>query len=326
MRKKDTILILTNSLDGIHSDVVINKLKEKGEKVFRLDTDTISGGKTKLVFSASSSDFFFTFQNVNDFLHSEQVKSVWYRRPNDFDFKIKDAQQKDFAEAEMSSVLEGMWVSLDRVYWLNTPEALERARKKILQLQIARKVGFLIPDTLITNFPESAREFMKTKDEVISKALNQGYFEYENKSYTTLTTLLNQKHLKQLYLIKTLPTLFQNLIKKAYELRVTIIHHDIYAFKLESQLQKETAIDWRNPKYIHLIPHTLVTLPSHVRKKCLEIMKFFKLNYGAIDLIVDTQGNYIFLEINPNGQWYWLEHLTKTPLTDRIVKALVESR
>ncbi|MNZ28723.1 hypothetical protein D3C78_459550 [compost metagenome] len=51
-------------------------------------------------------------------------------------------------------------------------------------------------------------------------------------------------------------------------------------------------------------------------------MRRLNLRYGAIDFVCDPQGNLWFLEINPNGQWAWIENLTGYPIAEAIVDEL----
>jgi len=121
MRKK--ILILTNSKDGKHTDHVIAKLTEEGEEVFRLNVDALSRGEIEVVFQADGSrtDFAFTSSDKTENIERREIKSVWYRRPNVFAFPIRDPAQKRFAKGELRHFLEGLWLSLNDVYWLNSP-------------------------------------------------------------------------------------------------------------------------------------------------------------------------------------------------------------
>ena len=93
-----------------------------------------------------------------------------------------------------------------------------------------------------------------------------------------------------------------------------------FAVSIDSQKMKDTCIDWRNGE--HILEHSPIELPEDIQEKCLQLMKRLDLNYGAIDFVQDKEGNFVFLEINPNGQWAWIEHLTGMPISKEIVKSL----
>jgi len=317
------ILVLTNSEDGIHSESVIDKLEEIGEKVFRFDSDKLGEGGLSVSYHLTGAGSYFTASCEGRTIDSREIGSVWYRRPNLFNWSIQDPTQKQFAEEEITSYLDGLWFCLTDAYWLNSPHNLDRARKKTLQLQIARDIGFNVPRTLISNNPEEAKSFLGSiKGGAITKTLNPVYFEKGDDSYNIPTTLLTPEQIANIELTRNLPTLFQEQIEKEYELRVTVVGSRVFAAKIDSQALKETSIDWRNPRYLGKLPHSLVELPQEVSSMCLSLTREFGLNYGAIDLIVDKESKYVFLEINPNGQWYWIEHLTGSPISRTIALEL----
>lgn len=156
---KDLILVLTNSQDGKHSSSVISKILEAGRNVFRFDVDKIGKGELKIIFKADSNGMKLDATCFNQTITLDDIGSIWYRRPNYFDFQIKDPIQRGYAESELKSFLDNLWEFTDAAFWLNNPKSLERARKKIYQLKIAREIGFKIPDTIVTNNPTEAKKF-----------------------------------------------------------------------------------------------------------------------------------------------------------------------
>jgi glutathione synthase/RimK-type ligase-like ATP-grasp enzyme len=120
---------------------------------------------------------------------------------------------------------------------------------------------------------------------------------------------------------KLVPVIAQQWIDKAYDLRVTVVGDKIFAVKIDSQISPETEIDWRAGHSI-IPPHSPYVLPQTIFKSCLSLTKHLNLSFGAIDLVRDKQGNYWFLEINPNGQWAWLETQTGLPISDCIAALL----
>lgn len=47
------------------------------------------------------------------------------------------------------------------------------------------------------------------------------------------------------------------------------------------------------------------------------------LCYGAIDMVVTPDERYVFIEINPNGQYLWVEQATGLPISDAICDLLI---
>jgi len=321
---KNVILVLTNSEDGEHSSIVIEKLEKKGEEVFRFDVDKITRKEAKIYFSADPTQFNFVIECSGRKLNFQNVKSVWYRRPNKFDFEITDPIQRQFAEKELSAFLDGLWLSVEGAFWLNDFRNLEIARSKILQLKIAREIGFNIPRTIVTNDPMAVRElFAECDDGVIFKTLKQSFIKKSGKGFNIPTTLLNGHHFNKLNLIEGLPSLFQEYIDKQYELRITIVGNEIFPVLIDSQNNSLTVVDWRRPEVIDKIKYVPVCLPDNISSFCFLLMERLGLYFGAIDLVVNKKGRYFFLEINPNGQWYWLEHLCGIGVSDAIANALI---
>lgn len=323
---RNTVLVLTNSVDGIHSDIVIGKLVTLGVNVFRCDVDMLAKGDLTIKFSVNRDIFGFEMFYGNKKLLSTDIKSIWYRRPNRLDSPIVDIVQRKYAEMETNQFLEGLWsATIDEVFWLSNPVHLERARKKVLQLKIARELGFTIPRTIVTNDPEQVRQFFGScGGRIVFKAIHHEMLDYEDKSFNIPTTLIGSEHLAKLELVKKMPSLFQEFIDKKYELRVTVVGDKIFPVKIDSQAYSETSIDWRNPDFIQKLKYSPVSLPQEIIDRCHSMLQILGLEFGAFDFAVDKSGICYFLEVNPNGQWYWLEDLTGVLISDAIVAILAK--
>ena len=198
----DVILILTNSKDGQHTDVVISKLRQKDQRVFQFDADIFADGELQLNFCTSKDLFGFEITGADGMVSSTDIKSVWYRRPNSLHLKLKDPVQRTYAEEEIKNLLEGLWMSMPDAFWLNNPIYLNAARKKVYQLFLAKKSGFRIPKTIITNHPERVREFFnECGGRIIFKAIQGELLDYGEKSFSIPTTLVTNRHLENLDLV-----------------------------------------------------------------------------------------------------------------------------
>ena len=122
--------------------------------------------------------------------------------------------------------------------------------------------------------------------------------------------------------IQSAPIIFQRQIYKSVDVRVTVVGKNVFAAAIHSQAREETRVDWRNGSDI-LLRHTVITLPEAISQQCVALTEKFGLRFAAIDLIKDRDGEYWFLEINPNGQWAWIENLTGLPIAAAIVDELV---
>lgn len=114
----------------------------------------------------------------------------------------------------------------------------------------------------------------------------------------------------------------QEYISKRVELRVTVVGSRVFAAEIHSQVNSSTKHDWRRYD-LDRTPHMRHPLPPSVEACCVQLVQTLRLNFGAIDMIVTPSGEYVFLEINGNGQWGWIEDLTGLPIADAIVELLV---
>ncbi|MBI4993557.1 hypothetical protein HZC33_01175 [Candidatus Wolfebacteria bacterium] len=322
-KMKEAILILTNSEDGKHTDVVLEKLQQADQNVFRFDSDRFANGEIIIDFENNHRRCEFAMYSHDQVINSRNIKSVWYRRPNHFNLQIQDLVQRNYAEQEIKNLLDGLWTMVPDIFWLSNPKSLEQARKKLFQLKLARELGFLIPETIVTNDPNRVHEFFKTYNgKIVFKAFYHEFLNYGDRAFNIPTTLITEKHLEKLELVKKMPCLFQEFIDKKYELRITVVGQKIFPVKIYSQENSQTTVDWRNPEFINKLRYEVVSIPEALVKTCLTMLNELELSFGAFDFVVDKIGEIFFLEINPNGQWYWMESQTNVPISDAIVDIL----
>ncbi len=117
--------------------------------------------------------------------------------------------------------------------------------------------------------------------------------------------------------------MFQEYVQKSFEVRVTAVGETIFAAAIHSQMSPRSRVDWRRYDLDHT-PYEPHSLPRVIEEKCYKLMAILGLHYGALDFIVQPDGKYVFLEINPVGQWGWIEYLTGLPITEAIADLLIE--
>lgn len=251
----------------------------------------------------------------------DDVASVWCRnfQPQGFPDGL-DALDREFARIEAERVLAGL-LSVANVRWVNHPHRHMLANSKPAQLFTARKIGFDIPTTVVTNDPEEVRQFVAmAPGETVYKAQSQKIRLEAGKAL--FTGLLTSKEMANIELIRLTPGVFQERVPKAYEVRVTVAGARIFSGRIDSQKHVETKLDWRHKPFdIEPEPHTL---PPDVETKIHSFMAAFGLVYGAFDFIVTPEGNYVFLEVNPGGQYMWVESRTGLEITAALADVLTE--
>lgn len=262
----------------------------------------------------------------------EKIKSVFLRRAPTFEAFKKNVSD-DYTEFSDYIALQKFSLFSDALAILNNSvkfcNNLESAQfqSKNVQIGIALTCGLKIPQTYVGSDPKEAYSFIKKLRDlnlnVCTKSINNKKVIIDGIESTRFTKILSDVKEVDLATLKDCPIIFQEYIDKAYELRSTVIGDHIHTVKIDSQIAgAETAIDWR--KYnIARTPHSSYELPNEIREKILEINRKMKLTYSAFDLIRAKNGEYIFVETNPYGQWLWLEDLTGVSITQSISDYLI---
>lgn len=266
-------------------------------------------------------------------IDNKKVTSVWYRKP-DLP-KIMESLgtcEKEYAYNESRQGLQGFYHALRDCFWISPIYNMTRAGNKPLQLGLASDLGFLIPETIVTNDPEEAWRFHQAREgKVVYKTLSEGILAVRGGAWEQpiiqgeiYTTPLEGYRRADFERVAQCPCLFQEYVEKRFELRITVVGDKVFAAEIHSQASEATRYDWRRDE-LNEVPHAIHALPEAMAQKCVSLVAKLGLQYGAIDMIYTPEGEYVFLEINPNGQYGWIEQRTGLPISEAIAKALAEN-
>lgn len=125
--------------------------------------------------------------------------------------------------------------------------------------------------------------------------------------------------------LKNCPVILQPYIEKLFELRITVVGEKVFPCAIHSQNSQRTLEDWRRYDLSNT-PHKIYPLPPNIEGLCVNLVKALELKFGCIDMIVTPDKEYIFLEINPNGQWLWIEQLTGLPISQTLAELLIAGK
>jgi hypothetical protein len=249
--------------------------------------------------------------------HLDEVEAVWTRRPGrpSVPASVLEADHRRFAVKEWRSVLDGITSTIGlstRV--VNPLEAQRAAAVKPYQMAAAQRVGLRIPDTLITSDPEHAREFVERHHgSVVHKsmtALERAFLE---------SRLWRDDDARVLDHLPLAPTIFQEFVDGPADIRVTIAGGEQFAAWIASS-ESRVGIDSR----LDLdVPTRACELPAELRSSLDQLMRELGLTFATIDLKVNEQGEHHFLEVNPQGQFLYIEILTGQPIAAGVARALV---
>jgi glutathione synthase/RimK-type ligase-like ATP-grasp enzyme len=147
--------------------------------------------------------------------------------------------------------------------------------------------------------------------------------DFDGQLSTTYTSRVCAEHLAELERVSHTPCLFQEYVPKDVEIRVNVIGDVVLSAEIHSQEMETTRVDWR---YYHPdMTYAIHQLPLPVEDGCRSIVRLYGLNFAAIDLIRRPDGGYTFLELNPNGQWSWIEQATGLPIAETLAQFLDSS-
>jgi glutathione synthase/RimK-type ligase-like ATP-grasp enzyme len=325
------VLIVTNRTD-LHADIVAGKIVAHGGSTFRLNLDDFPRDYSlALDFTGDGWVGEIVHVPTDDRLQLSTIGSVWMRKPADYAFPSEDLalQEKQFACAEMDQFLIGLLHCLD-CYWMSHPIAIRRANWKSEQLLRAARMGFRVPSSLIANRREAVDAFRAARgNDIVFKALSSPSLAAEKVApedriaHGLPTTHITNGHGELLDAVREFPCFFQEYIPKRHEVRVTVIGNQVFAARIHSQDDPHTAVDFRD--FSAEIKYEAERLPQDIEARCREFVQSYRLNYGAIDLIVTPDDEYVFLENNPAGQFLFVEQLVpELAMCDALARELVQ--
>lgn len=324
---KDTILVLTNAGE-VNANIVIKLLSQMGQRVFRFNTEQFPSTAI-LTFGLRNGSAHGKIACEEERIDLERVKSVWYRSPYpSTNLTNFSGGNRRFIEEESKAALWSLYTNI-RAFWVNAPLVASRLLEgnKLYQIKTALSVGLAVPKTIISNDVEEIMKFCEACENRLAVKMLSGrvFYDSQNKSMSCIYTQLitDEDIVRGRESIRWAPLFAQEYVPKAFELRVTIVGTRIFACAIHSQTSERTRHDWRRYDFSN-VEHKQYNLPNDVATKLLRFMEMLELQYGAIDMIVTPEGKHVFLEINPGGQWGWIEDLTNMPISQSIAQLLAK--
>ncbi|MEU6913158.1 ATP-grasp ribosomal peptide maturase [Streptomyces olindensis] len=299
---------VVTEVDDVTADMVITELNKRGVPVVRFDPSDIGD---RLLLSARfgagpAATPVGHLRTLSRDTTLEGVRSLYWRRPTWPHFAHLDAPDARFAAAQVRHGLGGALYALPSCRYVNHPLSNYTAEYKPVQLAVAERLGLTVPPTLISNDLASIRAFIKEHGQVIYKTLR--WTPYRRRDGVGLTTWTEPVTVEEVdESVAVVPHLFQARVNKVADLRVVIVGLKVFAIRIDSDL-----LDWRAD--YSALTYTPVDLPNSVEKALTAHLEHFGLASGSFDLAIARDGDLHWLELNPNGQWGWLEDQTGLPI------------
>jgi glutathione synthase/RimK-type ligase-like ATP-grasp enzyme len=263
-------------------------------------------------------------------LDQDSIKSIWWRRPQG---PIKNPQTSPlhkYVQNESDITLSCLMGLFNDVLWVSEPEATRIANRKPLQITLARKLGFNVPETCISNDPEQVKGFISRHYEVplIMKAVGSSFVRLtddvtqptENKAiYTKI--LDKNLLLKNLARVANCPFILQEAVIKDSDIRITVVGESVFSVEIRIERNiNENNLDWRHHDVER--KYAIHKLPKNIERMCVRLVRELNLKFGCIDMGFSNKNGYSFFEINPQGQWMPSEQLVGHPISSTLANLL----
>jgi hypothetical protein len=303
------VLLISNRFD-FSTDFIAIELASQGVSFIRINRDELKD--YSIVFDPVKPEILGKYNDYSFTISIEYLKSIYYRAPT----FLRDIFQNDLSEEEQ--LIRTQWAAFvrslcvfEKVKWLNNPTNIYKAEIKSYQLFIANKLGMRIPETIVSNVTLSSDfEFQAIKS-IDTAIVNNG----ENEGFV-YTEIYKKGELEEVKY--TSPFFIQQGLVPKIDIRVTVVEDKVVAIKITSD--KEIDEDWR--RYKDDLIYSTFELPQEIHDFCVNYTKILNLNFGAIDLILHNN-EYYFIEINPTGEWSWLQKNTGYTFDKLIVNSLI---
>ena len=308
------ILFIT-SKDDEHTDHMIDYFNKNLSEasVIRLNTEDFS---TNCHISFDGNKVIIEILDSGKIIDSETVHAVVYRRPKKIITEhIGDKYTQEFVLKQFNAFIKGFYFCThDSALWVNPLPSLHRAKIKFQQLQLAKKLKFHTPNTLVTNKKDNVINFIEKNKKICMKSLDAPSFVTDNYIYPLYTKIVEKSYiLNHLENIEISPIFLQKYIDKKYDIRVVVIGEKLFSFEIHSQEHSDSIVDFRGA--ILDIVYKEHILPKEIENKIFTFVKKQNLHYSSMDFVLTPDNNYYFIENNPNGQWLWLELETGIDIT-----------
>lgn len=334
------ICILSQSFIEGTTEVVVDWLRSWGVPHVRINaTDIARANKNSgAVYSISKGEVSARLRIDGKEIDPSEIKVVWFRRwaytadvsvPRLFDDPSHRTDSNVFFGAshlfkELQGVTKFLLSSLSSAKWLSDPK--NAAPNKLVVLKMASEVGLDVPDTLITADVDELRQFIEKHGAVITKPIGDMLLvSFDDRQFGTYTAVIDDEFATEHSRYAAFPSLYQEKLEKRYEIRTFYLDGECYSMAMFTQQKVATQSDFR--KYCYEDPNREVPyqLPASIEAAIRKLMNDLGLDTGSIDIVRTTDGRYVFLEVNPVGQFGMVSVPCNYHLERKVAKYLADS-
>lgn len=314
----DTVLVLTQPGDAT-ADLVVKELDHRGARVFRVDP-----GDFPLAVQVSAwfdGTWRGAIHGPDGSVDLRDIRSAYVRRPTGFRFppSMNDAEER-FAAREARRGIGGLLMSLPCT-WVNHPSRAADAEYKPLQYATAAACGLDVPRTVITNIPGDAdKHRAHLGASVVYKSLASATIADGPQVKVIYTNPVTASDMADSRVALTAHQ-FQQRVPKVRDVRATVVGKKVFAANIVTDEDTpEGLLDWR-ADYNALL-YEPVQLPETVEASLLAMTERLGLSFAAADFVVTADDQHYFIDLNPSGQWGWIQEATRLPIAAAIAAHL----
>lgn len=336
------MILIVTCCEDVHANKLQASLTRRDVPHFRVNVDQFPNNYD-VEFSASNNVTLLHSKPVLDGVltdltqHTEarlsDVHAIWLRKTFSFYAELGEnlAANGMMTQVEMDTeqaVMSGLY-ALD-CYWMSHPKYLYTSRWRGEQLQRAVRMGFRVPDSLITNRSDAAVSFLENcRDGAVVRPLslslqvNSSLSPCPNEppeiQFQTAAELLQSDMFTRDKATGVAhPWLLQAKISALFELRVVVVDQQVFATKLAPAEEGEASQASRRHTDLYLLPDT-------IRRSCVGFVRSYGLTYGVMRLLKTTSNEYVFLENNPAGGFLDMEQsFPELNITETLAGTLIE--
>jgi hypothetical protein len=289
-------LVLSSTID-YSSDLICAELESRGLNYLRINRDRFI--EYEIIYALKDDQMIIKMGNLVYTLCASSIESVYFRAPVFLRTTAKAyTVEEQLKRSQWSSFIRNL-IIFDKAKWINHPVAVYQAENKLYQLKVAEQCGLLVPNTYVGN---TLPKDISLENMYIVKSLDTALFYDGTNEMFTYSTMISGKELLDSE-IRTAPIILQDYLQLKVDLRVTIIGNQIFPVSITKN-GKAIIGDWRksNKDNLDYIP---IELPEAIYEKIMNFMQKLGLTFGGVDFAL-VGDDYYFIEINPTGEWGWL--------------------
>lgn len=321
---EQTILIASALGDEHAYGPVTQILENKGQNVLLYLTDRVYAGEDILHVDLSE-DGELSMSYNDRRMEPQNIHAAWMRKIGSFSLPhLKaDKARQQYVTNEIRYFHEALWDLYPEEVWLNSPDRMRKANRKLTQLMLAQSIGFEIPQTILgSNWTDIENELLVDHSLMIVKMI-RGVVSENDKIKSLYTHPLDKNLVSRLReYTSPFPGLYQPFIAKNKEWRVTVVGEAVFAAAIYTD--ESAKDDWRKHQQTSSVNFVREEFPDEAAARCLDFLGKTGLRFGAFDFIEDPEGRLIYLECNPNGQYGWLEEALGFPVSQAIASELIK--